>query len=139
MKLSPEFNLVYTIGFILEILGICFLAFALYVMPHAFFGFLYPLPAPIFSLDTWLEMRHNTRIYHILLIFLPFFLASMVCFFEARNFTARIEGQLLGQDDLSLAERVKVHYSQGFTSIARVLLSISVVFIVAWLFLYLIS
>lgn len=139
MKLSPEFNAIYMVGFLIEILGICFLAFAFYVMPHAFFGFLYPLPAPIFSLDTWLEARHNTRLYHILFIFLPFFLASMVCFFEARSFTARIERQLLGQDDLSLADRVKVHYSEGITSIVRVLLSISVVFIVAWLFLYLIS
>jgi hypothetical protein len=139
MKFSPEFNFIYEMGFLLEMLGICFLSFAFYVMPNTFFGFLYPLPDIVFSIEWWLDMHQSSSYSHALVIFLPFFLAGILCFLEARSLTSRIEKQELGLDDLSLAKRLKVHYSESTTSIARVLLSISVVFFLAWLFGYLIS
>ena len=133
MKLSPEFNLIYGIGFFLEITGLCLLIFSIYIIPHVFFGAIYPLPETLFSIEWWLDTQHNTGIYRAGIIFLPFFLASLLCLFEARNLTKRIESQLLGQDDLSLAERVKIHYSESVTVIIRVIFSVSMVFLIAWL------
>jgi hypothetical protein len=133
MKPSPEFNLMYTIGFFLQLLGLCLLTFSIYLIPHVFFGLIYPLPEAVFAVEWWLDVHGNSAIYHVFIVFMPFFLSSLLCFFEARNLTKRIEKQLLGQDEISLAEQVKVHYSEGASAIVRVILSVSVVFLIFWL------
>ena len=139
MKPSPEFNVTYLIGFFLELLGLCLLTFSIYLIPHVFFGLLYPLPDAVFAVEWWLDTHHNPPIYHVLIVFLPFFLSGILCFYEARRLTQRIEKQTLGQDDLSLAENVKVQYSEGATAMARVLLAIGSVFLLFWLLTRLIS
>lgn len=143
MKLSPEFNFIYGIGFFLEMLGICLLAFALYIMPHVFFGSLYSLPSFIFSLESWVTTTFNngveSRLDYVLIIFLPFFLVGILCLSEARRLTARIENQLLEEDKLKLsfAKEVKIRYSESLTTIFRLLLFIAIILLIASFLVYL--
>jgi hypothetical protein len=133
MRQPPEFDATYLTGFFLEILGLCLLAFSLYLAPHAFLGFIYPLPDTVFEIEWWLDEHHNPAIYHVLIIFLPFFLSGLLCLFEARNLTKRIEKQQLGQEEFSEAEHIKAPVSEGVTSVVRVVLAIGAVFLVFWL------
>lgn len=135
MKITPEFNLVYGLGFFLEMLGLCSLIFAIYLVPHLFFGFMYPLPPIVFSVEWWLAShQHATAFHYGLIIFLPFLLTGVLCLFEAKNLTQQIEQQVLSQADMTLANRGKADYAKGGTAMLRTLLSVAVVFISIWLF-----
>lgn len=129
----PEFNLIYITCLIMEVVGLCLLAFSIYLIPYVLFDVVYTVPSFVIAIAWWLDMHQHASIWmYGLVIFFPPFLGGLLCLFESRQLTARIEKQLLGQDDLSLANRVRMQYSETGRSILRVLFFTVLGFLAIW-------
>src|SRR5262245_32475449 len=101
--IPPEFNLTYIICLILEITGLFLLAFSIYLIPYVLFDVTYTVPEFVVSLAWWLDRHQHTSILmYALVIFLPPFLMGLLCLFESKQLTARIERQLLDQNELTI-------------------------------------
>jgi hypothetical protein len=135
MKQIPvELNSTYIACLFLEVAGICLLVFAIYLIPFLLFHVIYKVPPFILSITWWLDTHGYTfGTMYIVMIFLPIFFLGLLCFFESKLLTERIEQSLLEKDDFSLANQVKTDHSGIGYAVLRIALFTGGIFVAIWL------
>ncbi len=98
-SILPIFELVFLI------LGSGFLIFSFYIFPYIVFQVNYEVPHFVVWLEYWYQTQRGFNAFTV--IFLPFFVLSLICFFVARRINRSLEGSEKHREpgELTPAER----------------------------------
>lgn len=106
-------------------LGCAFLFFCFYILPRILFDMNYEVPHFVIWLEFWYQKHHGLGAFAV--VFMPFLLVSLGCFYIARLIERRLEEKrrALPPDEISDAERF---FSQP-DSILKLVIILTMIFI----------
>lgn len=135
MKPIPkELNTPFIICLFMEIIGLSLLVFAMYLIPYLLFSIIYAVPSFIIDIIWWLDINGDgSPLMYMAVIFLPLFLVGLLCLFESKRLTERIEQSILGKDELSLAKQVNIEHSGIGYALLRIVLFTGGISLAIWL------